>query len=101
VSDFRIHSFVIKLWLESSVGATKRAVWRGRISHIPGNEYLYLKKLLATGQFALSQASEQRHCHRLTYAQVTVKDVIANPEDAQVSSVVPVDQVSFTSFDGS
>jgi hypothetical protein len=45
VSDFRIHSFVIKLWLESSVGATKRAVWRGRISHIPGNEYLYLKKL--------------------------------------------------------
>ena len=40
-----IHSFVIRVWLEETDTDTREAVWRGHITHIPGDERKYLKDL--------------------------------------------------------
>jgi hypothetical protein len=37
-----IHSFVIKIWREEA-GKGKPPLWRGHITHVPGNERCYLK----------------------------------------------------------
>ena len=40
-----IHSFVVRVWLEEANTETMEEVWRGHITHIPGNERKYLKDL--------------------------------------------------------
>jgi hypothetical protein len=43
--ESRVQSFIVKLWLEESGQETGRVVWRGYITHVPGGERRYLKKL--------------------------------------------------------
>lgn len=38
---FVVHSFIVRMWLEQSEENTGPAIWRGRITHIPGNEHHY------------------------------------------------------------
>lgn len=38
-------SFVVKIWLEQSSEEAGRAIWRGRITHVPSGEYRYFKRL--------------------------------------------------------
>ena len=40
-----IHSYVIRIWLEEAGEADTKAVWRGHITHIPGEERKYLNDL--------------------------------------------------------
>jgi hypothetical protein len=39
------HSFIVKIWLEKTAQKTGRAAWRGHITHVPGGERRYLKKI--------------------------------------------------------
>lgn len=39
------HSFIVKVWLETSIGEKGQARWRGRITHVPGGEYRYVTDL--------------------------------------------------------
>lgn len=39
------HSFIIKIWREETSADTSQAGWRGHITHVPGGERRYLKKL--------------------------------------------------------
>lgn len=47
ISEARVHSFIIRLWLEDGtegeMETTNRMLWRGHITHIPGNERSYVK----------------------------------------------------------
>jgi hypothetical protein len=40
-----IHSFVIKIWLEETMGESGRVVWRGRITHVSSGERRLIKHL--------------------------------------------------------
>lgn len=44
-SEFGIHSFIVKIWLEETVEEAGQATWRGVITHIPGGEQRYVKDL--------------------------------------------------------
>jgi hypothetical protein len=39
------HSFIVKIWLEETLEEDGRAIWRGYITHVPGGERRYLKRL--------------------------------------------------------
>jgi hypothetical protein len=43
--ESKVQSFIVKLWLEEPSEETGRAVWHGHITHVPGGERRYLKKL--------------------------------------------------------
>ena len=36
-----MHSFIIRLWKEEDGTATRREVWRGHMTSIPGNQRYY------------------------------------------------------------
>ena len=40
-----IHSYVIRIWLEDAGAENSGPVWRGHITHIPGEERKYLNDL--------------------------------------------------------
>ena len=41
----RVHSFIVKLWLEEAGDETKTAGWHGHITHVPSGERRYLQGL--------------------------------------------------------
>ena len=41
----KVHSFIVKLWVDESGDETGRVVWHGYITHVPGGERRYLKRL--------------------------------------------------------
>jgi hypothetical protein len=43
--ESQVHSFIVKLWLEQSGDETFKEVWHGFITHVPGGERRYLKKI--------------------------------------------------------
>jgi hypothetical protein len=45
IPETKVHSFIVKLWLEEAGDETGRAVWRGYVTHVPDGERRYLKKL--------------------------------------------------------
>jgi len=45
VSESKLHSFIVKLWLENAGDETGKLVWRGYITHVPSGERRHLKKL--------------------------------------------------------
>ena len=49
--DPRIHSFVIRIWLESPASDRKPGIWRGHITHIPSNHKHYFQELDAITAF--------------------------------------------------
>lgn len=38
LSEAQVHSFIVKLWLESVADGADRAAWHGQITHVPGGE---------------------------------------------------------------
>jgi hypothetical protein len=44
-SESKVHSFIVKLWLDESDEKSEQPVWHGYITHVPDGERRYLKKL--------------------------------------------------------
>ena len=40
-SELHIHSFIVRMWLKEVGESTIHKIWRGRITHIPGDEQQY------------------------------------------------------------
>jgi hypothetical protein len=57
---FIIHSFVIRMWLEQSDEKARHETWRGRITHIPGNEQQYFTDIKTIASFIKSYLKEKR-----------------------------------------
>jgi len=49
--ESKVHSFIVKLWLEEACDETGRIVWRGYITHVPSGERRYLKRLSDIADF--------------------------------------------------
>lgn len=47
------HSFIVKVWLEETVGEAGVATWRGHITHVPSGERRYVKELDDIAAFIL------------------------------------------------
>lgn len=45
IPETKVHSFIVKLWLEEADDETGKAVWRGYVTHVPDGERRYLKRL--------------------------------------------------------
>lgn len=45
LSESQVHSFIVKLWLESVAEEAGRAVWHGHITHVPGGERRHFRDL--------------------------------------------------------
>jgi hypothetical protein len=39
------HSFIVRVWLEETSEESGRAVWRGRITHVPSHEKRYFQDM--------------------------------------------------------
>ena len=48
-----IHTFVLRIWLEESRSETDAAVWRGKITHYPGDEYRYVGSIAEIMDFLI------------------------------------------------
>lgn len=48
-----MHSFVVRIWLESSADDDWLIKWRGQITHLPGNESQSFKDLNRVVEFIL------------------------------------------------
>ena len=57
IPESQVHSFIVKLWVEGSDEAGK-ALWHGYITHVPGGERLYLKRLSDISDFIASYLGE-------------------------------------------
>lgn len=55
--ETRIHSFILKLWLETSPEETRRR-WRGYITHVPSGERRYVQTLAQVNDFVESYLDE-------------------------------------------
>ncbi len=45
LSESQVHSFIVKLWLESVADEAGRSVWHGHITHVPDGARRYLRDL--------------------------------------------------------
>ncbi len=45
IPETKVHSFIVKLWLEEAGDETRKAVWRGHVTHVPDGERRYLTRL--------------------------------------------------------
>jgi hypothetical protein len=45
ITEFKVQSFIVKLWLEESGDEAGKIVWRGYVTHVPDGEQRYLKRL--------------------------------------------------------
>ena len=43
--ESRVHSFIVKLWLEEAGDQSESARWHGYITHVPSGERRYLQEL--------------------------------------------------------
>jgi hypothetical protein len=50
-SESKVHSFIVKIWLEEVGDETENAFWRGHITHVPSGERRYLKGLSDISDF--------------------------------------------------
>jgi hypothetical protein len=44
-AEFNVHSFIVKVWLEEDANNDRGPTWHGHITHVPGGERRYLRKL--------------------------------------------------------
>ena len=51
IPESKIHSFIVKLWQEQAGDETETTVWHGYITHVPGGERRYLKRLRDIADF--------------------------------------------------
>ncbi len=50
-SESTVQSFVLRVWVEERAGSTGQGVWRGHITHVPGDNRRYLKSLDEIGDY--------------------------------------------------
>jgi hypothetical protein len=43
--ESKVHSFIVKLWLEDAGDGTELAGWRGYVTHVPSGKRCYLQTL--------------------------------------------------------
>jgi hypothetical protein len=46
-----IHSFIIRMWLEQPDENGEQTIWRGRITHVPGDENQYFTDMKTIPKF--------------------------------------------------
>ncbi len=44
-------SFVVRVWVEERADSTGRGIWRGHVTHVPGDRRRYLKSLDEIGDY--------------------------------------------------
>jgi hypothetical protein len=54
----RSHSFIVKVWIEETGPPGGRAVWRGRITHVPSGARRYLRNLRTIPAFIAPYLSD-------------------------------------------
>ncbi len=73
-------SFVVRVWVEERAGGTGRGVWRGHITHVPGDNRRYLKSLDEMGDYiapyleAMGVKPGMRWCMRRWLRRLTGRD---------------------------
>jgi hypothetical protein len=45
IPEWKVHSFIVKLWLEDAGDETGSEGWRGYVTHVPSGKRRYLQKL--------------------------------------------------------
>ena len=58
IPESKVHSFVVKLWLEENGDEPDRVDWHGYITHVPGGERRYLRRLSDVSDFIASYLEE-------------------------------------------
>jgi hypothetical protein len=53
-SDLDSHSFIVKIWIEHTATDDEKTTWRGHITHVPGAERRYVRKLSEITAFIAS-----------------------------------------------
>ncbi len=56
--ESKVHSFIVKIWLEEVERERKQPAWHGHITHVPGGERRYLKKLSDVTDFIASSVEQ-------------------------------------------
>ena len=55
---FRLHSFILKIWLEDTQGKDGSLVWRGHIRHVSSTAEQYVKSVEEIMQFIHAQIKD-------------------------------------------
>lgn len=58
IPEPKVHSFVVKLWLEARGDEPAEVDWHGYITHVPGGERRYLKKPSDVSDFIATYLEE-------------------------------------------
>lgn len=58
IPESKVHSFVVKLWLEATGDDPAKVDWHGHITHVPGGERRYLKKPSDVSEFIATYLEE-------------------------------------------
>jgi hypothetical protein len=58
LSESKVHSFIVKIWLEEVGDERKQPTWHGHITHVPGGGRRYLKKLSDITDFIASSLEQ-------------------------------------------
>jgi hypothetical protein len=45
LTESQVHSFIVKLWLDSVAAEADRAAWHGHVTHVPDGERRYFTDL--------------------------------------------------------
>ena len=56
--ELKVHSFIVKVWLEDADHETKTVAWHGYITHVPSGERRYLADLGDIQRFVRGYVAE-------------------------------------------
>lgn len=56
--ELKVHSFIVKLWLEDAGHQKKPVGWHGQVTHVPSGEYRYLQELRDIVSFVQTYVGE-------------------------------------------
>ena len=60
LAESTLHSFIIKLWLESDSNKNEENGWRGFITHVPSGDRRYIKRLSDITDFVQEYLDDTR-----------------------------------------
>lgn len=56
--ESKVHSFIVKLWQEEVGDEADKAFWHGYITHVPGGERRYIKRMNDINDFIVLHLGE-------------------------------------------
>jgi len=56
--EFKVHSFIVKLWLEETGHQKGNVTWHGHITHVPSGDRQYLSELRDIQRFVKTYVGE-------------------------------------------